>query len=55
MSSDSPLPTSNPDFKNADDTTILASLGYKQELKRHFTTLAGGIAQHRLTSHFFFA
>ncbi|KAF7344056.1 putative amino-acid permease C11D3.08c [Mycena venus] len=39
MSSDSPLPTSNGDSKSADDTTILASLGYKQELKRHFTIL----------------
>ncbi|KAJ7902205.1 amino acid permease-domain-containing protein [Mycena leptocephala] len=39
MSSDSPIPTLDRDSKSADDTTILASLGYKQELRRHFTTL----------------
>jgi hypothetical protein len=55
MSSDSPLPTSNLDSKSADDTTILASLQYKQDLRRHFTTLIGGIGQHWLNSFFFFA
>jgi hypothetical protein len=55
MSSDSPIPTLDRDSKSADDTAILASLGYKQELRRHFTTLVGGIAPHRPTSHFFFA
>ncbi|KAJ7618134.1 amino acid/polyamine transporter I [Mycena polygramma] len=30
--------TLDPETKNADDTTLLGTLGYKQELKREFTT-----------------
>ncbi|KAJ7760304.1 amino acid/polyamine transporter I [Mycena maculata] len=39
MSSDLPLPSLDRDTQSANDTTVLASLGYKQELKREFTTL----------------
>ncbi|KAJ7635804.1 amino acid/polyamine transporter I [Mycena polygramma] len=33
------LPVLDPETKSADDTTLLGRLGYKQELKREFTTL----------------
>ncbi|KAJ7659582.1 APC amino acid permease [Mycena polygramma] len=33
------LPILDPETKSADDTTLLGKLGYKQELKREFTTL----------------